>query len=67
MAHVLKLVGQGLEVEDEVDSSQFSIFTHKHFSSQHLVEARDIDEVKVGSYVSFVCENSREAKSQLEG
>ena len=58
MAHVLKLVGQGLDVEDEVDSSQLSVFSHKHFSSQHFVKVRNVDEVKVGSYVPFICENS---------
>ena len=58
MAHVLKLVGQGLDVEDEVDSSQLSVFAHKHFGSQHFVKVRNVDEVKVGSYVPFICENS---------
>ena len=58
MAHVLKLVGQGLEVEDEVDSPQLSVFVHKHFSSQHLIKVCDVDEVKVGSYMPFICENS---------
>ena len=58
MAHVLKLVGKGLEVEDEVDSPQLSVFVHKHFSSQHLIEVCDVDEVKVGSYMPFIYENS---------
>ena len=66
MAYVLKLVGQGLEVEDEVDSSQLSVFGHKHFGSQHLVKVCDVDKVKVGSYVPFIYEDNREAKSQLE-
>ena len=66
MADVLKLVRQGLKVEDEVNSSQLSVFVHKHFNSQQLVEVYDVDEVKVGSYVPFIYEDNREAKSHLE-
>jgi len=57
VAHVLELIRQGLEVEDEVDSSQFPVFTHKHFKLQHLVKARDVDEVEARSYVSFIYKN----------
>ena len=66
MAHVLKLVEQGLEVEDEVDSSQLSIFIHKHFGSQQLVKVYNVDKVKVGSYMPFICEDNQEENSHLE-
>ena len=41
-----------------MDSSQLSVFAHKHFDSQHLVKVSDVDEVKVGSYVPFIYENN---------
>ena len=66
MTHVLKLVGQRLEAEDKVDNFQLSVFSHKYFGSQHLGKVCNVDEVKVGSYVPFICENSQEEKLQLE-
>ena len=66
MTHVLKLVGQRLEVEDMVDNFQLFVFSHKHFGSQHLGKVRNVDEFKVGSYVPFICENNQEEKLQLE-
>ena len=34
-----------------------SDFAHKHFRHQHLVKARDVNEVEAGSYVSFIYKN----------
>jgi len=65
VAHVLELRRQGLEIKDEVDNSQLPVFTHEHFKPQQLVEAREVDEVVVGSYVSFICKNIQEAKTRL--
>ena len=61
-----KLVKQGFKVKDEVDNSQLSILAHKNLCSQHLVEIGNIAKVKVGRHVSFICENSEEAKSWVE-
>ena len=49
-----------------MDNFQLSVFSHKHFGSQHLGKVRNVDEVKVGSYVPFICENSQEEKLKLE-
>ena len=57
MAHVLELIRQRFEVEDEVDSLQLPVFAHKHFRPQYLVKARDVDKVEVRSYVPFICKN----------
>ena len=54
VAHVLKLVGQRLEVEDKVDSSQLFVLAHEHLCFQHPVEIRNVDEVEVGGHVSFI-------------
>ena len=57
MAHVLEINKQELKIKDEVDSSQFPVFTDEYFRPQHLVKARKVDGVAVRSYVSFLCKN----------
>ena len=34
-----------------MDGSQLFVLTHKHLGPQYFVEIRDVDEVKIGSYV----------------
>ena len=41
-----------------MDNSQLFVLAHKHLEPQHLVELVDVDEVKVGSHVSFISKNS---------
>ena len=57
MAHVLEIIRPGLKIKYEVDNSQLPVFAHEYFSSQHLVETRDVNEAKFWSYVSFIYKN----------
>ena len=46
-----------------MDRSQLSVLAHKHLGSQNPVEIWNVDKVKIGSHVSFICRKQPRSKT----